>query len=208
MTTFATGSRTEALERRPAKPPGRCGLVTTTTPSAPPRRARRRCPPSATTPPSSRRPRSRRCGRGCGSWPRTTDHLAEPGDYFEYRVGPYSVLIVHGNDGVLRAFQNVCRHRGNALCVGSGIGPERAQVRLPRLDLGPAGMLRRVPGPQGLRLAAPVGLPAAAGAGRHLGELRLHQHGHRRDPARRVPRGDARRHRVGRPVATSTAPRR
>ena len=59
-------------------------------------------------------------------WPRvwqlacTVDHVAEPGDYFEYRCGPYSVLIVRDDDGELRAFQNVCRHRGNSLCAGSG----------------------------------------------------------------------------------------
>src|ERR1700739_243231 len=59
-------------------------------------------------------------------WPKvwqlacTVDHVAEPGDYFEYRCGPYSVLIVRGDDGTLRAFQNVCRHRGNSLCAGAG----------------------------------------------------------------------------------------
>ena len=59
-------------------------------------------------------------------WPKvwqvacTVDHVAEPGDYFEYRCGPYSVVIVRGDDGTLHAFQNVCRHRGNSLCTGSG----------------------------------------------------------------------------------------
>src|SRR6202043_830653 len=61
-------------------------------------------------------------------WPKvwqvacTVDHVPEPGDYFEYRCGPYSLLIVRGDDGTLRAFQNVCRHRGNSLCAGSGAG--------------------------------------------------------------------------------------
>ena len=55
-------------------------------------------------------------------WPRvwqiacTVDHLAAPGDYFVYDVGPYSVLVVRGDDGNVHGFQNVCRHRGNALC--------------------------------------------------------------------------------------------
>ncbi len=59
-------------------------------------------------------------------WPRvwqiacTVDHVAEPGDWYEYRAGWISVLVVRGHDGILRAFQNVCRHRGNALCQGSG----------------------------------------------------------------------------------------
>ena len=52
----------------------------------------------------------------------TLDHVANPGDCYEYTVGKYSVLIVRGDDGVLRAFQNVCRHRGNELCHGAGSG--------------------------------------------------------------------------------------
>jgi choline monooxygenase len=41
----------------------------------------------------------------------STDHVANPGDAYEYRCGPYSIVIVRDDDGVLRAFQNVCRHR-------------------------------------------------------------------------------------------------
>ena len=50
----------------------------------------------------------------------TVDHVANPGDWHEYRVGHLSVLIVRGDDDVLRAFQNVCLHRGSELCSGSG----------------------------------------------------------------------------------------
>lgn len=32
------------------------------------------------------------------------DHIARPGDYLDYRCGPLGVLIVRGDDGVLRAF--------------------------------------------------------------------------------------------------------
>ena len=61
-------------------------------------------------------------------WPRvwhlacTVDHVANPGDWFEHRLGRYSILLVRGDDGALRAFQNVCRHRGNTICQGSGSG--------------------------------------------------------------------------------------
>jgi choline monooxygenase len=61
-------------------------------------------------------------------WPRvwqvacSVDHVADPGDWFTFRSGRHSVIVVRGEDGVLRAFQNVCRHRGNALCQGSGSG--------------------------------------------------------------------------------------
>ena len=61
-------------------------------------------------------------------WPRvwqlacTVDHLVKPGDYYEYRVADLAVVIVRGDDGELRAFQNVCRHRGNSICQGAGSG--------------------------------------------------------------------------------------
>ena len=84
-------------------------------------------------------------------WPRawqlacTVDHVAAPGDWHEYRVGRYSVLIVRGDDGVLRAFQNVCLHRGSELCSGSGAG--LAEIRCPfhRWTWGLDGRLREVP---------------------------------------------------------------
>ncbi len=84
-------------------------------------------------------------------WPRTwqlactVDHVAEPGDWYEYRVGPISVLVVRGDDGVLRAFQNVCLHRGSELCSGSGT--DLAEIRCPfhRWTWGLDGRLREVP---------------------------------------------------------------
>src|SRR5688500_20380283 len=48
--------------------------------------------------------------------------VAEPGDWYEYRCGPISVLIVRGDDGELRAVQKVCLQRGNALCSVEGLG--------------------------------------------------------------------------------------
>ncbi len=39
------------------------------------------------------------------------DQVAEPGRYFTADVAGTPVLIVRGDDGVLRAFANVCRHR-------------------------------------------------------------------------------------------------
>jgi phenylpropionate dioxygenase-like ring-hydroxylating dioxygenase large terminal subunit len=42
--------------------------------------------------------------------------LAAPGDYFTLEVGPESLLVARGEDGRVRAFYNVCQHRGNVLC--------------------------------------------------------------------------------------------
>jgi phenylpropionate dioxygenase-like ring-hydroxylating dioxygenase large terminal subunit len=41
-----------------------------------------------------------------------TEQLASPGDFFTATVGDVPVLVVKGKDGDIRAFANVCRHRG------------------------------------------------------------------------------------------------
>jgi len=88
-------------------------------------------------------------------WPRvwqiacTLDHVADPGDFFVYDVGPYSVLVVRGDDGELRAFQNFCRHRGNALCQGSGGGLDELRCTYHRWTWDLQGRLREVPSRKG-----------------------------------------------------------
>lgn len=42
--------------------------------------------------------------------------IPKAGDYVTYDVGVYSVILVRGNDGRIRAFHNSCRHRGSVLC--------------------------------------------------------------------------------------------
>ncbi|OON71605.1 aromatic ring-hydroxylating oxygenase subunit alpha [Streptomyces tsukubensis] len=43
--------------------------------------------------------------------------LAKPGAFRTAQVGRESVLVVRGRDGALRAFLNICRHRGARLCM-------------------------------------------------------------------------------------------
>ena len=45
------------------------------------------------------------------------DALTEPGQFQRIELGEESVLIVRGSDGELRAFRNLCRHRGAQLCI-------------------------------------------------------------------------------------------
>ncbi len=45
--------------------------------------------------------------------------LALPGKFKKVQVGRESVLLIRGRDGLLRAFLNVCRHRGAQLCSDS-----------------------------------------------------------------------------------------
>jgi phenylpropionate dioxygenase-like ring-hydroxylating dioxygenase large terminal subunit len=48
------------------------------------------------------------------------EDVAEPGAYFTCEVGEMPVVVVRGRDEELRAFLNVCRHRGSVLVEGSG----------------------------------------------------------------------------------------
>ncbi|MBU2980230.1 aromatic ring-hydroxylating dioxygenase subunit alpha [Lentibacter algarum] len=42
--------------------------------------------------------------------------IPKPGNYIVHEIGTYSVVIVRGTDGIIRAFHNSCRHRGSVLC--------------------------------------------------------------------------------------------
>ncbi|MBS1693559.1 MAG: aromatic ring-hydroxylating dioxygenase subunit alpha [Actinobacteria bacterium] len=56
--------------------------------------------------------------------------LPNPGQFKKVQVGRESVLIVRGRDDVLRAFLNVCRHRGAQLCTEDE-GQVRRNLRCP-----------------------------------------------------------------------------
>jgi glycine betaine catabolism A len=45
-----------------------------------------------------------------------SEQIPNPGDYFLAQVGIESIIIVRNNSGEVRAFYNVCRHRGTRLC--------------------------------------------------------------------------------------------
>ena len=45
--------------------------------------------------------------------------LEKPGSYVTHKVGAYRVIIVRGQDGVIRAFHNSCRHRGSTICTAA-----------------------------------------------------------------------------------------
>jgi len=72
-----------------------------------------------------------------------------PGDWFLGEVGGESVLVVRGDDGALRAFYNVCRHRGAQLapCDGPQAGTAPGVLRCPyhSWTYGLDGEFRRAP---------------------------------------------------------------
>ena len=43
--------------------------------------------------------------------------IPDAGDYLVFRLANESAIIVRGKDGQIRAFANVCRHRGSLICL-------------------------------------------------------------------------------------------
>ena len=56
------------------------------------------------------------------------DQVAEAGAFFTCDLGGVPIVVVRGDDGDLRAFLNVCRHRGSLVCEGEG---KRASLQCP-----------------------------------------------------------------------------
>ncbi len=82
-----------------------------------------------------------------------SDQLPRPGDQRAEATGQGGVLMVRGEDGVLRAFANSCRHRGHELlgCGESAQGkaiicPYHAWTYSLEGDLRAAAGFRRQPG--------------------------------------------------------------
>ena len=50
------------------------------------------------------------------------EDVAEPGDYISVQAGLNNIFIVKGRDQRLRAFHNMCRHRGTQLLRAVGKG--------------------------------------------------------------------------------------
>ena len=59
-------------------------------------------------------------------WPRVwqiacrCDDVREPGDTLEYTIADQSILVLRDEERRIRAFHNVCLHRGNVLAPGCG----------------------------------------------------------------------------------------
>ena len=45
-----------------------------------------------------------------------TCEIKNPGDYITLAIGQDSLVVLRDRDGEVRAFHNVCRHRGSRIC--------------------------------------------------------------------------------------------
>ena len=57
------------------------------------------------------------------------DRVRNRGDYFLFKVGNESIIIVRSDESTVNAFYNVCRHRGSLICT-------KAEGRVARLTCG------------------------------------------------------------------------
>ena len=113
--------------------------------------------------------------------------VSEPGERFPCRAGDIPVVVVRDRGGTLRAFVNVCRHRGSEIVSERG-RPRDAPVPVPRVDVRP----RRAPSLRSqVRARAELRRERArprAGGRRCLGAVRLRPRGSGGAAAPRVAR--------------------
>ncbi len=51
------------------------------------------------------------------TWVGRAEDIENEGDFFLTRIAEESVIVLRDHDGCVRAFYNVCRHRGTVMCV-------------------------------------------------------------------------------------------
>src|SRR5689334_21822115 len=77
------------------------------------------------------------------------DALGGSGDHVVTEIGATPAILVRGDDGELRAFHNVCRHRGGPLAFTDGRGAKAQHCKYHGWTYTLAGQLRSAPEMQG-----------------------------------------------------------
>ena len=76
--------------------------------------------------------------------------IPEEGDYVTVELGGESVIVVRDDDGDVRAFRNVCRHRGaKVVTEEGGCGATRFKCPYHAWSYNPDGSLRGIPFEEG-----------------------------------------------------------
>ena len=117
-----------------------------------------------------------------GIWTRSwligglAQQVAKPGDFFTYDIGRESILVTHGEDGRIRAFYNVCPHRGKRLVDEEQGHSKRIACSYHGWRFTPDGELNFVPCAEDFAGGNPCGKVDAGGGGlRGFRQLRLGQ---------------------------------
>jgi phenylpropionate dioxygenase-like ring-hydroxylating dioxygenase large terminal subunit len=83
--------------------------------------------------------------------------VAKPGDFFTYEIGRESILVTCGEDGRIRAFYNVCPHRGKRLVMEEQGHSKRIACSYHGWRFTPEGNLNFVPCPEDFAGGNPCG---------------------------------------------------
>jgi phenylpropionate dioxygenase-like ring-hydroxylating dioxygenase large terminal subunit len=75
-----------------------------------------------------------------------TEQLANPGDFFTTRIGDVPLVLTRDQDGEMRAFVNVCRHRGSELVLAECGHRQTLQCHYHAWTYNLDGSLRAAPG--------------------------------------------------------------
>jgi phenylpropionate dioxygenase-like ring-hydroxylating dioxygenase large terminal subunit len=84
-------------------------------------------------------------------------HAREPGDYLVAELGPESILMIRQPDGGMRAFYNVCPHRGTRLLAGPDGHAARITCPYHGWQFDHAGAVTAVPNAADFRQGDPCG---------------------------------------------------
>lgn len=74
-----------------------------------------------------------------------SDQVARPGEYFTMQVARWPIVVVRGEDGVLRGFYNVCRHRAACVAIAEQGVADRFRCRYHGWTYDLTGQLRGTP---------------------------------------------------------------
>jgi phenylpropionate dioxygenase-like ring-hydroxylating dioxygenase large terminal subunit len=83
-------------------------------------------------------------------WPRVwllagvTSDVPEEGDYTVFEIGPEQIVVVRQADGGIKAFYNVCPHRGNRVCLNERGSVPRFTCAFHGWQFGCDGRLERI----------------------------------------------------------------
>jgi phenylpropionate dioxygenase-like ring-hydroxylating dioxygenase large terminal subunit len=83
-------------------------------------------------------------------WPRVwllagvTSDIPEDGDYFTFAIGAEEIVVVRQADGGIKAFFNVCPHRGNKVCLNDRGSVAQFTCSFHGWSFGTDGKLKRI----------------------------------------------------------------